>query len=224
MRKVKNDKAAAVSVLGMMLLVVIMVIGGGLFDFTKGFQLKRSYNDAAQLAAHSAIMHQHPRSGSLKVVESSAQAIVSYANLANSNTVKRNNALARCGNTKREITVYFATDRESARKYKKGAYDPSDRPDGVFKAVTFDLDKVPITSNFTQAVNNVKGQIQAQVGSQYNNNMFDTIILEVYETTPNTLLSAGTLASGDKKSADSLKCQRIGVTATATTYIENEVR
>lgn len=225
--KTKSDEGNPIFILGIILIAVSLLVGGIMLDLTKAYQFKSSYIEAAKKATQAGIRIQDSE-GNL-TTGAIVETIRVYETISRPSVMKvsKDSYMSRCqvGGKKsgvyapRDITIQLGTVSE----------DGSVRIGSEIENLNLDNMKY-IRDNYianpgAYSAQKINSEIRSvfpeidKLKKQVASNQYNYIHMEIYESTPNTILPGAFAISGGNK--DSILCQRLGVQASASQYIES---
>lgn len=209
-KKIKKDNGDASFILGLMLIMLLLLVGGTLLDFSKAYQLKGAYIDSARKATQSAIMEQNSR-GYLKET-AIARAIITYENISRAYSINRDGVLAKCpdyGDSDVILTITlfdesghqesFSINRANVPRLD-GAINMS--PQQIKQAEKTVAEMLP--SGLRQSLKSSSGFKPTQIQ------------LDVIEGTQNLILPAALTLNG--ANGNGAKCQKLTISEKATIF------
>lgn len=226
-KRFKDDNGNPVYVLGIALLAATLMVGGMMLDITKAYQFKSAYTDSAKKATQAGIRIQNSR-GHL-TTSSIVETVRVYEIIARPSVMKVSDDayFSRCGvqnsgsgAAPRNMKVVLGNIKENGSLT-------------IGTTVTLDLDKVKkirddelkkSTPTSPQSMNNkIREAFASQIDTssfrkKVRDGQYNYIHIEIYESTPNTILPAALSVSGSD--GESMRCQTMGIQASASQYVE----
>ena len=199
-KRLKEDNGNAIVILGIMLIMALMLVGGLLLDFSKAYQVKSSYIDAAKKATQAAVQEQTTK-GYLKP-EAAGEAVRVYEQVTRPAVINPDGYFSKCedyGDQDVVLSIDFID--ESGNKIHVGSI----RRDQVGSAET----AASITNKMmsTSTKNHISGK-----------NYID-VQLTLTEGTENVILpGAFKITQADSERAANMKCQKMDIAARANVF------
>ena len=209
-KKMKKDNGDASFILGLMLILLLLLVGGILLDFSKAYQLKGAYVDSARKATQSAIMEQNSR-GYLKET-SIARAVITYENISRAYSVNRDGVLAKCPNYGDAQVLLTVTLFDKSGDQRKFSINRANVP-----RLNNAIDMSP--QQIKQAEKAVAEMIAPSLRQELKrSNGFRPIEiqLDVVEGTQNLILPAALTLNG--ANGNGAKCQMLTISEKATIF------
>lgn len=203
--KMKKDDGNATIILGIMMIVVIIVVGGLMLDFTKAHHLKSSYIDAAKKATQAATMEQDSRG--FLTLNAVSTAVVTYEKVMRPSVINTDGYFSRCVDyDESDVTLKVILSNNNESK-------------------VFEIRRDLIYNDNNNELSNQK--ILNQIRNEESNvvrGRYTSVQLEVIEGTENSVLPVGfkIAKSGTEEEIANIKCQKLGVSAKASTFIGEE--
>lgn len=206
LKRTKADNGDAIMVLGIMLIAATLVIGGMLLDLSKAFQMKSSYNDAAQKATQAGIRYQN--SEGYLMAESIAETLRVYETIARPSIIN-DGFMSFCATVEdptRNIPITIRLVMEE--------FDPIQPTDF----------SITVNSNQINPADTVD-TILARIGVNpaiIKNGKFKGLEMTLTESTPNVILPSAAKIGGVPEADVSPRCQTLGIRAGASKYTGKE--
>lgn len=214
LKRIKNDKANAVIVLGLMLIAASLLVGGMLLDLSKAYQFKASYTEAAQKATQSGIRIQSTE-GYL-TYQSVLETIRVYEFIARPSIMKVDSTLSACGEP-RKLSIILKTEDGRGELQLPEVNLDNQRMLELRSSVIANTGAYNTESTMNE-IDSIYGLMRFK--SAIDRGKFNTIQVKIYEATPNFVLPGAIRATGEN--GDAMMCQKLGIAASASQFIGDE--
>lgn len=206
--RLKEDRGNSVIILGLIVIIALIVVGGTITDVSKAYQMKSSQTEAARKATQAGIRIQS--SEGYLVEDSVLETVRVYNNITRPSVVNTDPN----SSTKKSHFERCGSGNDLAPRILRVWLSKSGRENDYYTEIIFDLDKVNVSSKSNGQPQISKGQKPAGL-SGIGGSGFDTMNINIVESTPNAILPLDSTISGKKFS----RCQRLPVKASASTFL-----
>lgn len=212
--KIKKDDGNATIILGIMMIIVLIVVGGIMLDFTKAHHLKSSYIDAAKKSTQAATMEQDTRG--FLTLNAVSTAVVTYEKVMRPSVVNTDGYFSRCEDYKEgDVTLKIVLSKGSVNN-------------GPSSTFLIERNLIQNDNNNQLSEQKIINQIQGRA-SEVRTGRYTSVQLEVVEGTENSVLPVGfKIAKGGPRTQQeedkiaNMKCQKLGISAKASTFVGDE--
>lgn len=209
--KMKKDDGNATIILGILMIVVFIVVGGIMLDFTKAHHLKSSYIDAAKKSTQAATMEQDTR-GYL-TLNAVSTAVVTYEKVMRPSVINTDGYFSRCEDyDEGDVTLKVIMSKGSSKN-------------GPSSTFLIERNLIKNDTNNQVSAQKIINQIQGRA-NEVRTGRYTSIQLEIVEGTENSVLpvgfkiaKSGPRTQQEEEKIANMKCQKLGISAKASTFI-----